>query len=165
MVAVKEEVPAQLVVARGSRQMSLQPGMPPIPQVSPLRQARCPVRRALLVRCCLQARRALELRLLAAAPCSRELVSSRSPLRRLSAQTTPPSRFRRSFDQCSVSRRHYRPEVVLPGAATCISPQSEGDDLRVQPRQRRVVAPCSDDDHLPAALRCVEKWRRARACR
>ena len=74
MVAVEEEVPAQLVVARGSRQMSLQPGMPPIPQVSPLRQARCPVRRAPLVRCCLQARRALELRLLAAAPCSRELV-------------------------------------------------------------------------------------------
>ena len=111
MVAVEEAVPAQLVVARGSRQMSLQPGMPPIPQVSPLRQARSPVRRAVLVRCCLQTWRALELRLLAAAPCSRELVkSSRSPRRRLPAPRTPPSRFRRSFDRCSVSQRHYRVE-------------------------------------------------------
>lgn len=91
--------PAELVVARGSRQWSLQPGMQPIPQVSRLRQARSPARRAPLVRCRLQARRALELRLLAAVPCSRELVkSSRSPRRRLSAPTTPQSRFQRSFD-------------------------------------------------------------------
>ena len=75
MVAVEEAVPAQLVVARGSRQMSLQPGMPPSPQVSPRRQARSPARRAPLVRCRLQARRAQELRLLAA-PCSRELGKS-----------------------------------------------------------------------------------------
>ena len=110
MVAVEEAVPAQLVVARGPRQLSLQPGMQPIPQVSLLRQARSPARRAPLVGCRLQARRAQELRLLAA-PCSRELgKSSRSPRRRLSAPTTPQSRFRRSFDRCSVSQRHYRVE-------------------------------------------------------
>ena len=102
---------AELVVARGSRQMSLQRGMQPIPQVSLLRQARSLVRRAPLVRCRLQARRAQELRLLAAAPCPRELgKSSRSPRRRLLAPTTPQSRFRRSFDPCSVSQRHYRVE-------------------------------------------------------
>ena len=111
MVAVEGVAPAERVLARGSRQLSLQPGMQLIPQVSLLRQARSPARRAPLVRCRLQARRALELRLLAAAPCSRELgKSSRSPRRRLSAPTTPPSRFRRSFDRCSVSQRHYRVE-------------------------------------------------------
>jgi hypothetical protein len=99
VVAVEEAAPAELVVARGSRQWSLQPGMQPIPQVSLLRQARSPARRAPLVRCRLQAWQALESRLLAAAPCSRALVkSSRSPRRRLSAPRTPPSRFQRSFD-------------------------------------------------------------------
>ena len=110
MVAVEEAAPVELVVARGSRHLGLQPAMQPIPQVSLLRQARSPARRAPLVRCRLQARRALELRLLEA-PCSRELVkSSRSPRRRLSAPTIPPSRFRRSLDRCSVSRRHYKAE-------------------------------------------------------
>ena len=68
MVAVEEAAPAELVVARVSRHLGLQPGMQPIPQVSLLRQAPP-------VRCRLQARRALELRLLAA-PCSRELGKS-----------------------------------------------------------------------------------------
>jgi hypothetical protein len=99
VVAVAEAAPAELVVARGSRPLSPQRGMQPIPQVSLLRQARSPARPAPLVRWRLQARQALELRLLAAAPCSRELVkSSRSPQRRLSASTTPQSRFQRSFD-------------------------------------------------------------------
>ena len=75
MVAVEQAAPAELVVAQGSRQLSLQPGMQLIPKVRPLRQARSPARRAPLVRCRLQARRAQELRLLVA-PCSRELGKS-----------------------------------------------------------------------------------------
>ena len=56
MVAAEGVAPAERVLARGSRQLSLQPGMQLNPQVSPLRQARSPARRAPLVRCRLRAR-------------------------------------------------------------------------------------------------------------
>ena len=55
----------------------------------------------------------------AAGRCSLEPVtSSRSAQRRPQAQENPQLQVRQSFGRCCVSRRHYRPEVVLPGAAT-----------------------------------------------